>query len=150
MLPLIQAAPSPPCVVFLASARGRGLSLLSLSRVTHTPGGQSRSARLCRLAERALSHPQPCSSQPGRCSQASQVLLPGRFCHQQQSGVQSIALCGTCFHPPRLPGVLMPGSEHSSALHVPSAKWEELQCRKVWGRRQSSAWKSSNTCEGLE
>lgn len=81
----LQAAQSLPCVVSLAPARGRGLvSLLSPRGITHTPAGLSRSTRLHQLAGRALSHPQPCSSQlcrrlgdarrhPGCCRRVSSV-----------------------------------------------------------------------------
>lgn len=81
----LQAARSLPRVVSLAPARGRGLvSLLSPRGITHTPAGLSRSTRLHQLAGRALSHPQPCSSQlcrrlgdtrrhPGCCRRVSAV-----------------------------------------------------------------------------
>lgn len=88
---------SPLSLVTLAPARGRELlSLLSPRGGTHTPGGQSWSARLCRLwacSESPAALLFPGLQAPGLHPQASQALLPAL--QQQVRGTQSIPQSGT-------------------------------------------------------
>lgn len=125
----LQAGLSLPRVVSLTPARGRGLlSLLSPRGVTHTPGGQSRSTRLLQLAGRALSHPQPCSSQ--LCRRLGDARGHPRCCRGVSSvtgskrGERGASPCSEGRSSPCLPTAWPAsacGSGYSCALHVPAA-----------------------------
>lgn len=138
----LQAAFSPPHPVPLAPARGRGLlSLLSPRDGTHTPGGQSRSARLCRLwvcSESPAARLFPGLQAPGSHPQAPWALLPGPS--SPSGGTMARA---------RLSGSLATAAVPAAGVTAPTpacpplpARWEELQGSYAQGRRQRR-WQGS-------
>lgn len=157
----LQAAISPPQLVPLAPVRGKGvLSLLSPRGGTHTPGGQSRSARLCRLwacSESPAALLFPGLQAPRSHPQASWALLPGLIRHWQRvGGAQSITQTGESLL--RLPTVQQHGQcgcacpGHSSALQEgvtsPTACLPSPLCKTGRAPRFESAGQEAGSSTG--